>query len=146
MEKAGAVRKASPLRSSRGGECGQYGWQALLEPPCHWVPLGRRRGESRFARQPVMQFVEDIVNLLGTPELSHVDVADLRHDLAARQRGDHEWVAGLLQGPGTAELKETHRAAQKGGGDQFDDQPSLLQLTTQLSAHVGPGRDAGRPR
>lgn len=78
------------------------------------VPSAR---SLEVARQPL---VEHVVDLLVAPKLSHVDVADLGDGLGTGGRGDHDWVGGLLQCPGAAELKETHRARQK-GGDQFDD-------------------------
>ena len=78
------------------------------------------------------------IDLLVAAELSHVDVADLCHGLGTRERRHHDWVGRLFQDPGTAELNETHRAGQEGGGDQFDNQAGLLQLAAQVSADVGP--------
>jgi hypothetical protein len=93
-----------------------------------------------------VQLVEDVVDLLVAAELAHVDVTDLCHGLATRERRRHDWVGRLLQDPGTAEFNEAHRAGQEGGGDQFDDQAGLLQFAAQVSPDVGPGRDAGGPR
>ena len=120
--------------------------KACFEPTRHWVPPGRSRGQSNVACQPVVQLVEDVVYLIVAAELPHVDVTDLCHSLATRERRHHDWVSRLLQDPGTAELKEAHWAGQERGGDQFDDQSGLLQLAAEVSAHVGPGRDAGGPR
>jgi rubrerythrin len=72
-----------------------------------------------------VQLVEDVVDLLVAAELPHVDVTDLFHGLATRERRHHDWVGRLLQDPGTAKLKEAHRAGQEGGGDQFNDQAGL---------------------
>jgi hypothetical protein len=118
----------------------------LLEPTRPWIPPGCRRGQPEVSCQPVLQLVENAVDLLVAAELSHVNIADLCHGLDTRKRWHHDGIGRFLQGPGGAELEEANRPGEEGGRDQLDHQAGLLQLTAQVSAHVSTGWDAGGPR